>query len=160
MSLNSTAVAGNNCTDTVINAISVTFDRLIFNKSPFFVFTDVPANDYSQYRQILVKNALRKFPVRGDYGGGGLWEDQRIQYLREWSWKGFAILDSCSCSGNFKEFGLKAKALAWTWTHCTEDSESLISCTFHCCDRKNVKYWSSFQLYIPLCQQQSAIFRD
>jgi hypothetical protein len=52
-----------NCSDTVLSAVSSAYNNIIFDKSPVYVFTDAYAADYQIFREIIHKNADRKYPV-------------------------------------------------------------------------------------------------
>jgi hypothetical protein len=62
LALNASTTVGN-CSDSLFTAVSLAFTQTVNNKSPLYIFTDVPPNDYDNYRDILNRNANRKFPV-------------------------------------------------------------------------------------------------
>ena len=61
---NVTVTPNTNCNDSVVDAISrVFYAGNLNNKSPIFVFTDVPADDGADYLTVVFANTFRKFPV-------------------------------------------------------------------------------------------------
>jgi len=61
---NVTANTNANCSDSVVDAVSrVFYASRLNNKSPIFVFTDVPADDGSDYLTVVFANTFRKFPI-------------------------------------------------------------------------------------------------